>query len=296
MYNFFSSKLKRKAFIKALAEVEESGIYADYTTDGSAAIRMPDVEAQIAALSKKHKEQKVADDTLDISTLSGAEISEASRSELGRGKTDGLSKDTFEQAGDNALSQSSGEDTLSYYDRLFDRRSFLHGEKDYSDVQFLQEGDQEDEQIILQPQSPLDAQPKTDQEQQLPKTRITTMVLEQMVRDKQARQAEELKQREEQLTKDRLEFSRLQQEELLRREEQEKSLQQREQQAELVARQAEEARLAALQVAQKAQADAAAAAAAAAAASKPARKTSGSPVKRKRRRRYDADIIGDFDF
>lgn len=289
MYNFFSSKLKRKAFIKALAEVEESGIYADYTADRNAAIYMPDVEAQIAELSKKQKQQQVADDTLDITALSGSEISQASEAELNRGKD----SKQFGQAGQQD-SQTTGEDTLSYYDRLFNRRSFLSGEKDYTDVQFLQEGNPDDEQNSLHQELPIAMEPTSEAEEEKPKTRITTRILDQMAREKQARQAEELKKREDQLAKDRQEFSRLQQEELLRRAEQDRLIEEREQEARLAAERAEEARLAALAAAEKARADAAAAAAAVTV--KPVRKTTNSGAKRKRRRRYDADIIGDYDF
>ena len=69
MYNFFSNRLKLKAFKKALKQVEAEGFYADLSVDENNMAVLPDVSKAVASLSGKKEQEKTAPKTVDISEL-----------------------------------------------------------------------------------------------------------------------------------------------------------------------------------------------------------------------------------
>ncbi len=69
MYNFFSNRLKLKAFKKALKQVEAEGFYADLSVDENNMAVLPDVSMAVASLSGKKEQEKTAPKTVDISEL-----------------------------------------------------------------------------------------------------------------------------------------------------------------------------------------------------------------------------------
>ena len=69
MNNFFSSKLKYKAFLQALKEVEDEGFFVDDTVDETSMPMLPDRGKALASLSGKTKENKEGEETIDIKPL-----------------------------------------------------------------------------------------------------------------------------------------------------------------------------------------------------------------------------------
>lgn len=70
MFDFFSSKKKKKAFIKAVKEIKRDGIYLDSSYNVSAPVASADVTTNVAELSSKAVEPKVSRvNVLDISEL-----------------------------------------------------------------------------------------------------------------------------------------------------------------------------------------------------------------------------------
>ena len=71
MYNFFSNKLKMRAFKAALKQIEAEGFYVNLNVDKEAMPILPDMSKAVASLSgKSTKDKSPSAETLNISELS----------------------------------------------------------------------------------------------------------------------------------------------------------------------------------------------------------------------------------
>ena len=130
MYNFFSNKLKYKAFVKALKQVEAEGFYANLEIDENTKPILPDLSQEVASLSrKKIRKEKPQAEAVDISSLESDLDRQRATADRVQPKLD------RRFAGDNFRDKHQTDS--EFYKNLFKPSdSFLSGEN-ISDSDFL---------------------------------------------------------------------------------------------------------------------------------------------------------------
>lgn len=127
MYNFFSNRLKLKAFKKALKQVEAEGFYADLSVDEDNMAVLPDVSKAVASLSAKKEKEPTAPSTVDISELESSLDSQKA--------TPGAPRPTAPAS--NVMQELKKQTPSQFYESLFSSApTFLSGEES-EDEEFL---------------------------------------------------------------------------------------------------------------------------------------------------------------
>ena len=127
MYNFFSNRLKMKAFKTALKQVEAEGFYADLTVDEDAVAVLPDLSRAIAGLSKKTSKNREKDNISE--TINVAELGAEMDTYIPSGKS--VRKERFDSSS-TAKSKNSG-----IYDNMFKSSSSFLDDGDMDEPEFL---------------------------------------------------------------------------------------------------------------------------------------------------------------
>ncbi len=146
MLDFLSSKVKKKAFVKALKDVESSGAYINFEPEYDSEALKVDIAAQVADLAHNKKSANAeVEETLDISKLSAADVSQQTSEEL---RDDKMA----------VVQPYSQEVSQSTYQSMFGGGGFLHGDEQYDDIEFLNPKmvDSVDEQPEMQPEQTQD--------------------------------------------------------------------------------------------------------------------------------------------
>ncbi len=269
MFDFFSSNFKKRAFEKALKEVEKEGFEIILSEEDYNATILPDNAKEVAELSENKKEEnnKITESTLDISEFSTTENRKrpVTNHEV-------LSGEFTKQSKENLYDKLFADSDTFLSKTQFEKGELLNSEEDSSKIwEDTNLKVEQDDNIIVNQAD--DYKKRVDD--------FNKKIQQQVFSDLRVKQEDELvKQKKEELNKI---------------EENNKALQDAQYRADLAEEQkrlaqaeAEKERMLRLEAEKKA------AEASLLAVPKTKPKTKRAPAKRKRK--YDADIVGGFNF
>lgn len=295
MFDFLSSNFKKRAFTKALEQVKKEGYNIVLEDDSDAAAILPDISEDIASLGKESTESKeiVQERTLDLN--------EALNSE--NRKKPAINKNVF-------TGEYIKQNKAKIYKDLFDNSNTFLNKTDSQPVEFLSSNtdDEKEERLkefnrrtdaliferLRQKEAErqkekeelerLNAQKQKEQELERLKAEQAEREIQERLKAEQAERERQEKLKAEQAERERQELeeakrkAQLAEEEKrlaeLKAQEEKERADKAEEQARLERERAEAARLAAM----------------------PKPKKPRTPRTGKRKRKYDADIVGGFDF
>lgn len=119
MFNFFDSKIKYRAFKKALREVENEGLYQNLRVDESSMEALPDMSRAVASLSNRTKPKAIdKEETENVAELLDSLSGQMSKS------TESYAKMSRQDSADIERSI----DKKTYYEKLFGENSLLNAQ------------------------------------------------------------------------------------------------------------------------------------------------------------------------
>lgn len=141
MYNFFNSKLKYRSFKKALKQVEKEGFFENFVAEKDSVAVLPDISKTVASLSGKDRERSK---TSSDEVLKTSEL----ESSLERQRATRLRDETL-FSGNDSDTKDTGANKDYYADLFRDQPTFLNSQEESSEPEFLDSKDSGEDEFDL---------------------------------------------------------------------------------------------------------------------------------------------------